>query len=84
MHDNIDLIHMLMLQSVNYGVEKRRFTLDEYVVSQNFLVRLYELDIHQKASLEALLNYTQVLFFLRKIIKNNLSFHSSVCKSPIY
>ncbi|XP_056688332.1 palmitoyl-acyl carrier protein thioesterase, chloroplastic isoform X2 [Spinacia oleracea] len=39
--------------------EKRRYTLDEYVVGQKFLVRLYELDIHQKASLEALLNYTQ-------------------------
>ncbi|KMT05549.1 hypothetical protein BVRB_7g176720 [Beta vulgaris subsp. vulgaris] len=38
---------------------KRRYNEDEHVVGQNFLVRLYELDIHQKASLEALLNYTQ-------------------------
>ncbi|XP_057534155.1 acyl-[acyl-carrier-protein] hydrolase FATB2, chloroplastic-like isoform X2 [Amaranthus tricolor] len=63
LHVKVDHLQEHMLnnfdQSVNYGVEKRRFTLDEYVVSQNFLVRLYELDIHQKASLEALLNYTQ-------------------------
>lgn len=43
----------------NHEMDKRRYTQDEYVVGQNFLVRLYELDIHQKASLEALLNYTQ-------------------------
>ncbi|KAJ8440592.1 hypothetical protein Cgig2_028721 [Carnegiea gigantea] len=36
-----------------------RYVCDEYVVRQNFLVRLYELDIHHKASLEALLNYTE-------------------------
>ncbi|KAL9228548.1 hypothetical protein vseg_004114 [Gypsophila vaccaria] len=40
-------------------VSKTRYGYDEYVVSQRFLVRLYELDIHQKASLEALLNYTE-------------------------
>ncbi|KAL2926316.1 Palmitoyl-acyl carrier protein thioesterase chloroplastic [Bienertia sinuspersici] len=39
--------------------KRRMYTQDEYVVGQNFLVRLYELDIHEKASLEALLNYTQ-------------------------
>ncbi|KAK9726961.1 hypothetical protein RND81_05G248700 [Saponaria officinalis] len=38
---------------------KKRYGYDEYVVCQRFLVRLYELDIHQKASLEALLNYTE-------------------------
>ncbi|CAO2840176.1 unnamed protein product [Amaranthus hypochondriacus] len=63
LHVKVDNLQEHMLnnfdQSVNYGAEKRRFTLDKYVVSQNFLVRLYELDIHQKASLEALLNYTQ-------------------------
>ncbi|XP_021754515.1 palmitoyl-acyl carrier protein thioesterase, chloroplastic-like [Chenopodium quinoa] len=46
-------------KTVNHELEKRRFTQDGYVVGQNFLVRLYELDIHEKASLEALLNYTQ-------------------------
>ncbi|XP_074289063.1 palmitoyl-acyl carrier protein thioesterase, chloroplastic-like isoform X2 [Silene latifolia] len=43
----------------NNELSTKRYAYDEYVVSQRFLIRLYELDIHQKASLEALLKYTE-------------------------
>lgn len=66
--EKIIMYVLLILQSVDVDdideLGKRRYNEDEHVVGQNFLVRLYELDIHQKASLEALLNYTQVLVTL--------------------
>ncbi|XP_074289050.1 palmitoyl-acyl carrier protein thioesterase, chloroplastic-like isoform X1 [Silene latifolia] len=50
---------LVVVQAENNELSKKRYAYDEYVVSQRFLIRLYELDIHQKASLEALLNYTE-------------------------